>query len=64
MKRKPELGMTVVPVPESATACGEPLAPSKMLSVAVRAPAAAGENVMKKLQLPPATMLVLQLLEN
>jgi len=43
-----------VPVPESDTACGLPLALSVILSVAVYELAAAGVNVTSIVHLPPA----------
>ena len=43
-----------IPVPESFTDCGLPLALSEMLSEAPRVPAADGVNVIAIVQLPPA----------
>ena len=47
-------------VPESDTDCGLPLALSVTVSVAVRAPEAAGVNRMAIVQLPPAATEELQ----
>jgi len=49
-----------VPVPLSATACGEPLALSAMWSEAVSAPTAAGLKAMEMVQLAPAATVVPQ----
>ena len=49
-----------VPVPESDTDCGLPLALSVMVSEAVRVPAAAGVNKIAMVQLPPAATEELQ----
>ena len=43
-----------VPVPESNTDCGLPVAVSVMVSEAVRAPEAKGVNDMTMVQVPPA----------
>jgi hypothetical protein len=48
------LAVAAVPVPVKLTVCGLPAALSKMLTVAVRVPAAVGVNVMLIVQLPPA----------
>ena len=48
------LAVAAVPVPVRFTVCGLPAALSKMLTVAVRVPAAVGVNVMLIVQLPPA----------
>ena len=52
----PGAGPTVksVPVPASATVCGLPVALSVMVTVAARAPAAAGMKVTLMVQLAPA----------
>jgi len=44
------VGVVAVPVPESATACGLPVALSAMLTLAVRAPPAVGLNVTLMMQ--------------
>lgn len=46
---------TAVPVPLSATVCGEPVAVSAMLRVALRAAAEAGLKATKTVQLAPDT---------
>jgi nicotinamidase-related amidase len=51
-----------VPAPESAADCGLPLALSATFSEAVRAPEAAGVNIITIVQLPPATTEELQVL--
>ena len=52
----------VVPVPASATVCGLLEAPSAMVRVAFREPAAAGVKMMAILQFAPATTLLPQVL--
>ncbi len=47
-----------VPVPESAAECGLPAALSLMVSVAVRAPAAAGLKVTFSVALLPAATVI------
>ena len=50
------------PLPESGTVCGEPVALSLTLSVAVRSPSAAGVKITEMVQFAPAVTLVPQLL--
>ena len=47
-----------VPIPESPTLCGLPLALSVMLRVAERAPVAAGEKVTPRLTLSPGVTVI------
>jgi hypothetical protein len=51
-----------VPVPESETVCGDPLALSAMLTLAVSDPVAVGEKVTVMAQNPPAATLLPQVL--
>src|SRR5262249_29531247 len=56
------MGVVETPVPDSATVCGEPVALSVMVSVAVRAPAASGVKVGKIPQEAPEFNVAGQLL--
>jgi hypothetical protein len=54
------VGAVAMPVPESATVWGAPVALSATLNVPVRVPAAEGVKVTEIAQLPPPAMLVPQ----
>ena len=56
--------LLAVPVPVSATVCGEPAALSATLMLAVLAPAETGLNVTESVQLEPAASVVPQVLDN
>jgi hypothetical protein len=58
-----EIGvLELAPVPLRATLCGEPVASSVIVILAVRVPAAVGVKVTEIVQLAPAATLVPQLL--
>ena len=56
------LSSSDIPVPESATTCGLPVALSEMLSEAARLPAAEGVKVTVRVQLAPAATELPQVL--
>ncbi len=56
------LGAGAAPVPESETVCGEPVALSATLRVAVREPVAVGVKITDMVQLEPVARLVPQVL--
>ena len=51
---RPTTAAVPAPVPVKLTVCGLPLASSRMLTAAVRLPAAVGVNLTLIVQLPPA----------
>ena len=56
--------LAVVPVPVKVTDCGEPLALSAMLRVALFDPAETGLKVTESAQLAPAASVVPQVFDN